>query len=338
MATAHPHSPKTFWMRLAQLLGPGIYPVPLALPWHVPRAFQLTDPMCAGLLDAPAQFQAQHPMIKSLMGLGNMAFLFDLLHESPRERWPLLIAQTMHEVVHQLQHAPARFLHLGRARSHGLLSRRHLLCLPTGLLHQYRDALQTGTIGHDRRHHRLLRGQTMCHMIPRLFYPPNLEAPLVMSIRPIEADHGAAAPAMRPRDDRAMVRHQSVGRPAGLKHRCVHSAPAVGGPRLPHLPILEPLEGFMWTQDQARHIPTDLIKALSPANHVPIGSQTTAARLRHTTKRHHGVVLPLGEPPALLGLALGCGSQAPHWRGDTRGRGPLLQTIQREPPKHFYTT
>ena len=121
IATAHPHSTKTFWMRLAQLLGHGIHPVPLALPLYVPRACQLTDPMFAGMLDATAQFQAPHPMIKSLMGLGKMAFLFDLLHESQRELCALLITQTMHEVVQQLQHAPAHFLHLGIARSHGLL-------------------------------------------------------------------------------------------------------------------------------------------------------------------------------------------------------------------------
>src|SRR4030095_9964391 len=125
-------------------------------------------------------------------------------------------------------------------------------------------------------------------MLPGLFHPPNLETALVMGIRPIEADHGAPAAAMRTRDDRAMVRPQRVGSPAGLKHRFVHGPPAVGRPRLPYLHIIDPLEGFMRTQNQARHIPTDMIKALSPAKHVPIRSQTTADRLRHTNKRHHG--------------------------------------------------
>ena len=44
----------------------------------------------------------------------------------------------------------------------------------------------------------------------------------------------------------------------------------------------------MRTQDQACHIPTDMLKALSTAKHLTLGSQTTADRLRDTPKRHHG--------------------------------------------------
>src|SRR5207237_9473063 len=124
--------------------------------------------------------------------------------------------------------------------------------------------------------------------IALLLHPPTLRAALVMGIRPIQTDHFPPVPAMRTRDDCPVVRHQSVGSPAGLKHRFVHSPPAVGRPRLPHLHIIDPLEGFIRTQEQARHIPTDMLKALSTAKHVTIGSHTTADRLRHTNKRHHG--------------------------------------------------
>jgi hypothetical protein len=61
-----------------------------------------------------------------------------------------------------------------------------------------------------------------------------------------------------------MVRHQRVGCPASLKHGFVHGPSAAGCPRLPHLGIIEPLQRFIRTQEQARHIPTDMVKALSP--------------------------------------------------------------------------
>src|SRR4029453_9188345 len=125
-------------------------------------------------------------------------------------------------------------------------------------------------------------------MIPRLFHSPNLGAALVMGIRPIEADHFTPTAAMCPRDNRAMVGHRPVGCPASLKHGFVHGPPAAGCPRLPHLCIIESLQRFIRTQNQARHIPTDMVKALSTAKHLTIRSQTTADRLGHTNKRHHG--------------------------------------------------
>src|SRR4030095_2680816 len=121
IATAHPHSTKTFRMRLAYLLAHTTPTPPLALPLDMARAFQLTDPVFASVLDATAQLQAQHTIVKGIMGLGKMAFLFELLHDVQRERGPLLITETMDAVVQQLQHAPTRYLHLGIALAHGLL-------------------------------------------------------------------------------------------------------------------------------------------------------------------------------------------------------------------------
>jgi len=51
-----------------------------------------------------------------------------------------------------------------------------------------------------------------------------------------------------------------------------------------------------------------------------------------------GVILSLGEPRTLLGLALYCGGQAPQRRGDSRWGLRRHQRRQRRPPKHFYTT
>jgi hypothetical protein len=55
MATVHPHGPKPVWMRLPQRVSHRIHPLPLALPWEVPGAFQRTAPVVAGAFDATAQ-------------------------------------------------------------------------------------------------------------------------------------------------------------------------------------------------------------------------------------------------------------------------------------------
>jgi hypothetical protein len=60
-------------------------------------------------------------MIKGIVGRGKMAFPLELLHDIQREICPFLIAQTMDEVVQQLQHAPACFLQLEIGVSHNLL-------------------------------------------------------------------------------------------------------------------------------------------------------------------------------------------------------------------------
>src|SRR4030095_14848302 len=91
IATAHAPSTKTFRMHLAQLLGYSIHTPPLALPLDMARAFQLTDPVFARVLNATAQLQAQHTMVKGIMRMGKMAFLFEWLHDVQRDLCPLRI-------------------------------------------------------------------------------------------------------------------------------------------------------------------------------------------------------------------------------------------------------
>lgn len=76
--------------------------------------------------------------------------------------------------------------------------------------------------------------------------------------------------------------------PAGLTHRCGLGPTAAGGPRLPHLPRLDPLHRFIRAQEQARHLSPAMVKALSTAQHVTRGGQTAADRLGDTNQRHHG--------------------------------------------------
>src|SRR5262249_52520186 len=69
--------------------------------------------------------------------------------------------------------------------------------------------------------------------------------------------------------------------------------------------IIDPLQRFIRTQDQARHIATDMVKALSTAKHLTIGSHTAADRLGHTNQRHHGC-----RPVSGGSLPLGSGSRS----------------------------
>jgi hypothetical protein len=108
-------------MHLPQRLGHGIDPSPLPLPVEVPRAFQLTDPVFTSALNTTTQFQDQDPVVKGIVSLGKMAFLFELLDDVRREFCPFLRVQTMHAVMQQLQYTPACFLHLGIVRAHGFV-------------------------------------------------------------------------------------------------------------------------------------------------------------------------------------------------------------------------
>jgi hypothetical protein len=335
MATVHPPGTKTVRRRRPQRLGHRLSPWPLARPVAVPRACQLTHPVWASGCDTPAPLPAQHPLVKGRVGRGTMAVPLEVLYEVQRQRRPLLLTQPRPQVGPQLPYPPARFLSLGLALAHGLGPLRQLLFLPSGRLHQARHALQTDTLGKHPCHHRRRGRQTMVPMIPRLCHPPNLRATLVMGIGPIQAEHFPPAPALRLRADRPVVRPQRGGSPAGLQHPCVPGPPAAGRPRLPHLPSRDPWPWCIRTQEPARYLPTDRGKALSPATHLTIGSQTPAARLGHTHQRYHRGLRSRGEPPARLGGALFWPASPPHRRGDSRGRVPLLPTLRREAPKYF---
>lgn len=73
----------------------GIHSTPLALPLDMPGAFQFTDPVFAHTFDKARQFQCQDPIIKRLIRVGEMAFLFQLLCNLQRNLRPLLIAHTV---------------------------------------------------------------------------------------------------------------------------------------------------------------------------------------------------------------------------------------------------
>jgi hypothetical protein len=76
-----------------------IYTSPLPLPLDMPGAFQLTDPVLAGVLDAARQRQGQNPVVKGIVGVRKVAFLFQLPDDLPRDLCPFFILQTVHPIM-----------------------------------------------------------------------------------------------------------------------------------------------------------------------------------------------------------------------------------------------
>jgi len=97
VAAVHSHGPKTFGMLTPQRFRDGIHTPPL--PLDMPGAFHLTHPVFTGMLDVAGQRQAQHPVVKGIVGLGKVAFLFELLDNLQCDLCPLLIPQTVHQMM-----------------------------------------------------------------------------------------------------------------------------------------------------------------------------------------------------------------------------------------------
>src|SRR5215813_4454784 len=95
VATAYCYSPETFWMRTAQPCGHLIYAPPVALPQNVARALHLTDPMFALACNEPRQLYGQHAIVKGIVSLRELPFLFQVGHHLYYYLCALLVRETM---------------------------------------------------------------------------------------------------------------------------------------------------------------------------------------------------------------------------------------------------
>jgi hypothetical protein len=120
-----------------------------------------------------------------------------------------------------------------------------------------------------------------------------------MGIGPIETEDVAPTATVIGRDYRPMTRHQSVCIPARLKNGSMHGAATGRRPVLPHLPIVDPLQGFIRTQYQARDVATDMLKACLPAKQGTIVAETLADHLWDPYDREH-TLFPLAVCCVLL--------------------------------------
>jgi hypothetical protein len=201
--------------------------------------------------------------------------------------------------------------------------------VPVRLLHNHLDSIEAPTIGYHRCDHCLIRSQTVLDMVPRLVHGPYFPPALVMGIGPVQADHLPSTATMGTRHHLAVAWHQGLSLPAGLKHRFMHGPTAARRVWLPHLHMMDPLQRFIRTEEQARHIPTDMVKAISTAKHVTIGGQTATDRLGYTNKRHHG-----GHPVSAESLLLASGAYASGLAGTCPSPPSAAERLSRI----FYTT
>ena len=118
-----------------------------------------------------------------------MAFLLGLLHDVQRHLRPLLITQTRHQVVQQLQYPPARFLLSGYSSRTWSLANTpaprpaNWAAAPVPQCHQDGHNWQSPLSSPSDR-----VPDDVAHD-PKPFHPPNLRATLVMGIGPIQTDH-----------------------------------------------------------------------------------------------------------------------------------------------------
>ncbi len=91
IATAYLYLPETLGVLLAQLRTHFIHAPPVTLPLNMPRDFYFTDPMLTPAFNQTRQFQRQYPLIKSIMGLRELAFGFQLAYDFHRNLRPFAV-------------------------------------------------------------------------------------------------------------------------------------------------------------------------------------------------------------------------------------------------------
>src|ERR671914_253641 len=83
----------------------------------------------------------------------------------------------------------------------------------------------------------------------------------------------------------------------------MHRPPARRLP-LPHLEIINPLEGFIGTEDQARNKPADMFKPFRTTKDLSEALHPLGKDLRHPNNRQHGFTLLFLSHPYFFGPSL----------------------------------
>src|SRR6266487_158667 len=180
IATAHLYHPKTPRMLTAQFCCHLINPPPLLLPKNMARTLQLTHPVFSFALDESGQLQSQHAIIKGIVRLGEVPFLFYIGNDLDHHLGSLLVREPMLEMMEEFQEPLARLSHLLVTRLDSGLQIDRLLFLRAGVLDLELNPVNQGTVGHDRRHHRLKSPHPSGHIIIALRNAVNLRTSLMM--------------------------------------------------------------------------------------------------------------------------------------------------------------
>src|SRR5262249_52519787 len=156
-------------------------------------------------------------------------------------------------------------------------------------LDHYLEAINQGAVGNHRRHYCLIACHAPLDVIPPFFHTPDVGTTLMMRIGPIEAKHLAAPSLMLGGHESPMAWQPAVAVPACLKDRSVHRSPTRLCSSGPDLGIVDALQRLIGTEDEACHIPLNMLKALCTAEHITIGGQPLMDGGGHPDDRQHSL-------------------------------------------------
>jgi hypothetical protein len=184
----------------------------------------------------------------------------------------------------------------------------------------YREAIPQGAVGNPRRHDGRIAGQAPLDALPRFCAPRGGDhAPDASRTHRGGAPRGPGPDARGPRALAGAV-------PAGLTDRSGPRSTPRRGSSGPALGSVEALQRLMGTEDEARHIPLNMRKALGTAAHITRGGPPLGDGGRHPDERQPSLA-PLWGSPLLDSLLRLCtvrlveGNNLPSG-GSTRYRRP----------------
>src|SRR5215207_11637229 len=148
---------------------------------------------------------SEHPIIKGIVGLGELSFLFSLHYQLDHDLRARLIRELVFEMVEHFSESGTRLLHLGVTCLYGGFQILFLCFATIGLLNLHPTPINQCSIAHHRRDRRLKSRHPPFHVIITLARPVNLWSPLMMHQRPIQRNHFAPAILMLWRNQRPMA-------------------------------------------------------------------------------------------------------------------------------------
>src|SRR5215510_6482559 len=244
----------------------------------------------------------QDPIVKRIIRLGKLTLFLELLNHLPSDLGPLTIVQLMLSMMQEFEHPLARLFHLLVAVFRRPLQIGHLLFECFGVLDDCLQAIDHVAIRDHRDDDGLKPRRALLHIIIGQVDAKDVGAAFVMRQRPVQTDDLSSAASVVVGPLGAVTLHEGVRVPSRLKDGCMHGATA-RRITLPHLPLVYTLQRFVRTDDEARDIPTDVLKSLLTTKEVAKRCKASGDRLGYPCDRQHGLLLPLMVQESGLGAS-----------------------------------
>src|SRR6266498_2321923 len=170
-------------------------------------------------------------------------------------------------MIEEFQDPPTCFFHLLIDVFQRRCQIRHLLFERLGFLYHDIQTIDHTSIGDHGCHNRLKPRHAPLHIIIRLVDAKDVGTSLMMRQRPVQADDLAPTSPMVTRHLRAVLLDEGLRVPSCLKDGFMHGATT----RLvvvPHLELIDALQGLVRTEDEASDVSTDVLKSLPATKEV----------------------------------------------------------------------